>query len=116
MTTGKPVSAAFLAMALGALAAQALSSQAHADPAAGRKLVEEVCQQCHGLDGLALEADAPNLAGQNRSYLARQLWAFRAGERQDPKMSPSAVGLSDQDIIDVAEWYSSIDIAVKSPQ
>ena len=83
---------------------------------AGRTIVHEVCQQCHGLDGMALIDEAPNLAGQKRSYIARQLWAFRSGERNDPKMSPSAIGLSDEDIANVAEWYASIEVSVKPPE
>jgi cytochrome c553 len=115
---GKIRAAALLAGAalLGAALVVGTGGLAQADPSAGQRIVEQVCQQCHGLDGIALIDEAPNLSGQKRSYLARQLWAFRAGERQDPKMSPSAIGLSDQDIIDVSEWYSSVHITVEAPQ
>jgi cytochrome c553 len=91
-------------------------SAADADPVAGRKLAVEKCQPCHGIDGVALIPEAPNLAGQNRSYLAKQLWAFRSGERSDQKMSPVSTTLSDQDIIDAIDWYSSIRITVTVPQ
>jgi cytochrome c553 len=37
----------------------------------------------------------------------RQLEAFRDGVRQNPLMTPMATGLSDQDIADLAAWYSS---------
>ena len=103
----------FVAAAVFFVASQGAS---HADMAAGRAIVREVCQQCHGLDGMALIDEAPNLAGQKRSYIARQLWAFRSGERNDPKMSPSAIGLSDEDIANVAEWYASIEVSVKPPE
>lgn len=93
-----------------------LAGPANADLAAGKVIATRICQQCHGVDGLALVDEAPNLAGQKRSYLARQLRAFRAGERSDPKMSPTAIKLSDEDIADVAEWYSSIEFSVTPPE
>ena len=88
---------------------------AWADAAAGRAIAEEVCQQCHGLNGVALVEEAPNLSGQKRDYLINQLWAFRSGVRSNPTMSPSAIELSDQDIIDVADWYTSITFTVEMP-
>lgn len=104
------------AIALAGTAALAAAAPAAADPSIGRALAAETCQPCHGIDGVALIPEAPNLSGQNRSYLARQLWAFRAGERNDQKMSPAAQGLSDDDIIHLADWYSSIAVTVKAPE
>ncbi len=92
-----------------------LAAPAHADMQAGRAIATKICQQCHGVDGLALIDEAPNLAGQKGSYLARQLRAFRSGERSDPKMSPTAIRLSDDDIANVVEWYASIEVSVTPP-
>jgi cytochrome c553 len=86
-----------------------------ADASAGRKLAAEVCQPCHGIDGIAMIPEAPNLAGQNRSYMARQLWSFRSGDRSDQQMSPAAEGLSDDDIVNLIDWYSSIKITIGLP-
>ena len=86
-----------------------------ADPAAGKQKAR-MCQVCHGLDGIARQPDAPNLAGESPIYLERQLKAFRAGERKDPQMSVVAKGLSDTDIANVAAWYSSIEITAKMPE
>lgn len=108
-----PLAALATLMALATLLAAAPVT---ADRATGRGIAAEQCQPCHGIDGIALIPEAPNLAGQNRAYLARQLWAFRAGERSDQKMSPAARGLSDDDIIAVADWYSSIAITVTPPE
>ena len=107
------IAAARVMILAGAVAAAA---PAAADPAAGRQIATEKCQPCHGIDGMALIPEAPNLAGQNRSYLAKQLWAFRSGERRDQKMSPVAQGLSDDDIINLIDWYSSIGISVSVPE
>ena len=41
-----------------------------------------LCSSCHGSNGLGNQAlGAPRLAGQNSAYLARQLAAFRSGQR-----------------------------------
>lgn len=85
------------------------------DPVAGKQKAR-MCQVCHGLDGIARQPDAPNLAGESPIYLERQLKAFRAGERKDPQMSVVAKGLSDTDIANVAAWYSSIEITAKMPE
>ena len=59
------------------------------------------CAACHADDGGGNQAlGAPRLAGQSPGYLARQLRAFRAGDRVDPSGQMQAVsrGLSDPDI------------------
>jgi len=50
----------------------------------------------------------PNLAGQKEQYLAKQIKAFRDGTRQDPMMAPMVKSLSDQDIDNLAAYYSSL--------
>ncbi len=66
------------------------------------------CLACHGAEGISDYDIWPNLAGQNAAYLARQLRDFRAGHRRDPWMSPMAAPLSDQDIDDLADYFSSV--------
>jgi cytochrome c553 len=65
------------------------------------------CMACHGADGNSLNPEWPNLAGQHRSYIEKQLRHFKAGERQNPLMSPMAMVLSDEDIADLAAYFSS---------
>jgi cytochrome c553 len=65
------------------------------------------CSACHGMDGNSLNPEWPNLAGQGEVYLVRQLKAFHAGQRQNVLMSPMAAILSDQDMADLAAYYSS---------
>jgi cytochrome c553 len=83
------------------------------DIKAGAGLADK-CQICHGLDGLSKIAEAPNIAGQNEQYLVKQLTAFKSGERQNEMMSLVAPDLSDQDIEDLASYYSAIEIKVVS--
>jgi cytochrome c553 len=82
----------------------------------GRQKAQQVCAVCHGVDGIAKNPDAPNLAGDSQNYIEKQLKAFRSGERKQEQMSIIAQGLQDQDIRDVAKWYSSIKIKVELPQ
>jgi len=65
------------------------------------------CIACHGLDGNSANPEWPSIAGQNNAYLVRQLKAFRDGQRQNPLMTPMATPLSDQDIDDLAAYFSA---------
>jgi cytochrome c553 len=88
------------------------SSLALSSPALGEGSAEEgqakatPCIACHGVDGNSANPEWPNLAGQSAPYIVRQLKAFKAGERQNPLMSPMATPLSDDDIEDLAAYYS----------
>ena len=88
---------------------------AAADAAAGKSKAAQ-CTVCHGLDGLAKNPDAPNLAGDSANYIRKQLGAYRSGERKDPQMSIMAKDLSDDDIADLAAWYSSLKVTVEMPK
>ena len=65
------------------------------------------CMACHGPDGNSPNPEWPNIAGQHASYIEQQLRLFRAGERQNALMSPMAMILSDEDIADLAAFFSS---------
>ena len=86
-------------------------AEAQGDVKAGRQKAE-VCAVCHGLDGLAKIAEAPNLAGQTESYLVEQVTAFKTGERQNEMMSVVVQNLSPRDMEDLAAYYSAIEISV----
>lgn len=77
------------------------------DPAAG-KAKAAVCVGCHGANGISTNPLWPNLAGQKAPYIVKQLKAFRAGTRQDPLMGPIAKNLSDQDMEDLAAYFSGL--------
>ncbi len=87
-----------------------------ADAAAGKQKVQTTCAVCHGLDGIAKVPDAPNLAGESAIYIIKQLKAFRSGERQHEQMSIIAQGLSDDDIANLAAWFSSLKVTVEMPE
>ena len=66
------------------------------------------CLACHGAEGISDYDVWPDLAGQTTKYLTKQLRDFRSGRRHDPWMSPMAVALDDQDIDDLAAYFSSV--------
>ena len=101
---------------LAAYAVLALADAAQAaDPAAGRKKAA-TCAACHGINGIAKIADAPNLAGESATYLTKALNAYRDGKRQSEQMAIVAKRLSDGDIEDLAAWYAALKVTVTEPQ
>jgi cytochrome c553 len=90
------------------VAALPLTAAAKGDPVAG-KAKSVTCQACHGVDGKSIAPEYPNLAGQYASYMEKALRDYRDGRRTNVIMAPMAAGLSDQDIADLAAWYSKQD-------
>ncbi len=76
------------------------------DAAAGKEK-SQVCAACHGADGNSSVAIWPKLAGQQENYLREQIVAFRDGVREDLSMQPMVANLSDQDVADLAAYFSS---------
>ena len=98
------------------LALLAAGAAIAADAAAGKKKVQGTCAVCHGLDGIAKNPEAPNLAGENPTYIIKQLKAFKSGERKNDMMAIIAKDLSEDDMANVAAWYSRIKVTVEVPQ
>jgi cytochrome c553 len=71
---------------------------------------------CHGQNGLSTQPDAPNLAGQPAMYIRNALKAYQSGDRRHETMAMMAQTLSDEDIKNVAAWFSSIHIEAHLPR
>lgn len=82
---------------------------------AGRQKAIQMCVVCHGLNGIGVNPDVPNLAGESSLYLEKQLNAFRTGERKHEQMSIIAQGLKDEDVRDLVAWYSGLKVTVTVP-
>ena len=76
------------------------------DAAAGQKIVENNCAACHGMMGISVVPTQPNLAGQNVRYLFKQLRDFKTGYRINGIMQGQIAGLSEQDLANVAGYFS----------
>jgi cytochrome c553 len=63
------------------------------------------CAICHGSNRQG-QVDTPNLEGQPAAAVYKQLRDFKAGARTNAVMSPFAVRLSEQDMLDIAAYYS----------
>ncbi|MDC0449968.1 cytochrome c [Pelagibacteraceae bacterium] len=86
----------------------------------GKLKVQTVCVTCHGMNGQATGAGnsviIPNITAQEKNYMIARLKAYKAGEIKHPQMSVVAQMLTEQDINDVAEWYSKIKIQILDPE
>lgn len=66
------------------------------------------CFACHGTDGNSVDPQYPRLAGQYNMYLQQVLHEYKDGQRENPIMKGMVATLSDQDIEDVAAYFSSL--------
>jgi cytochrome c553 len=70
-----------------------------------------MCIGCHGIPGYRASFpqvhQVPMIAGQNAKYIESALDAYRKGDRKHPTMRAVATSLTDQDIADLAAFYSS---------
>ena len=64
------------------------------------------CVGCHGADGNSVVPNFPKIAGQHAAYLEKALKDYRDGFRRDASMAAFARGLTDQEIKDLATFYS----------
>lgn len=66
------------------------------------------CTDCHGADGnQPLDPTYPKIGGQYADYLGHALQQYRSGARDHSLMSNQAQGLTDQQIADLAAFFSS---------
>jgi cytochrome c553 len=87
----------------------AQASELMGDPRAAKGKVS-MCIGCHGVQGYRASFPeiyrVPMLGGQNAKYIELALKAYRKGDRKHPTMRSIAISLSDQDIADLAAYYS----------
>jgi len=88
------------------LAALALSAGARADSIEEKA---QVCAACHGENGVPPQQPfpVPVIWGQELGYLFFQLRDFRSGARKNDQMSPIAQGLDPNDLMPLAQYFSS---------
>lgn len=86
---------------------------AAADPVGDAKAADNkvaMCIGCHGIPGYKATFPevypVPMLGGQSAKYIENALNAYKKGDRKNPSMRGIAMGLSDQDIVDLAAYYS----------
>lgn len=63
------------------------------------------CAACHGTNGNSV-GGTPVLAGLNPDYFIRQMDAFKSGSRTSTVMHRHAKGLTQQEIVELADHFS----------
>lgn len=82
---------------------------AQGDPEAGAIKAAQ-CSGCHGIPGWRNAYPAyhvPRLGGQHPAYIIAALQAYKNGTREHSTMHAIAVGLSDQDMADLAAFFGN---------
>lgn len=92
------------------------TASAKGDAATG-KTKAAACEACHGTDGNGIAPNYPALAGQYQDYLEQALHEYQSGQGNHPAvgthrtnaiMNGMAAPLNDQDIEDLAAYFSSL--------
>lgn len=72
------------------------------------------CLACHGVNGNSTMPGVPSLAAQNARYIYLQLRDYQEGRRDNPMMSPMAVGLSRTEMQELANYFSQQKLSSKN--
>jgi cytochrome c553 len=104
----KPLAVLLLAAAASA-ASTAGAAEIVANPKAAPNKIEQ-CIGCHGIPGYKATFPevyaVPMIGGQSAKYIEAALQAYKKGDRKHPSMRGIAASLSDQDMADIAAYYS----------
>ena len=87
------------------------------NPVAGAQKIQ-MCAGCHGIEGWRTAYPevykVPKIGGQHAAYLIKALQEYKSGERSHPSMRAIAASLTDQDMADLAAYYSAAMASVAS--
>ncbi len=72
------------------------------------KKIAATCAACHGVKGISENPLFPNLAGQKREYLKKQLLDFKNDLRKDPVMTAQAKMLSEKDVEEISKYFADM--------
>jgi cytochrome c553 len=90
-----------------------------ADQARAEEIVQGKCFICHGIEGESSSPVFPRLAGQNATYVARQLADYHSGKRKSTTMKPMVEDLTPADFQALGAYFASrptIGHAVADPE
>jgi len=97
----------------------ALAQDIKGDAKAGESK-NAMCIGCHGIKGYQASFPevykVPMISGQSAKYIASSLNAYKKGERKHPSMRGIAETLSDQDMADLAAYYSTSGVVAGAQQ
>lgn len=85
----------------------AIKLRSSAGDAANGKDKSQLCQGCHGAEGISVEPLAPKLAGQYSEYIVKEVRNYQAGVRTHQIMNAMAATLTDEELIDIGNFFAS---------
>lgn len=104
------LAATLAAMAAIPVFASAQLAAPSGDATAGGKK-NQMCTGCHGIVGWRTAYPevykVPKIGGQHAAYIVKALQEYKTGERSHPSMRAIAASLSEQDMADLAAYYSA---------
>ncbi|MDO8902976.1 cytochrome c [Hydrogenophaga sp.] len=92
---------------------------AQADEARAKKIAGGSCFLCHGANGESTSEAFPRLAGQHAGYIARQLEAFKSGQRKSTAMADMVARLTPDEMQALGAYYEKMSLPreeAKDPQ
>lgn len=92
---------------------------AQADEARAKKIAGGSCFLCHGAQGESTSEVFPRLAGQHSEYMAKQLNAFKSGQRKSTAMTEMVSKLTPDEMLALGKYYEKFSIPreeAKDPQ
>lgn len=97
------------AVAVSFVTVSAQAQDVKGDPKVG-ETKNAMCIGCHGIKGYQASFPevykVPMISGQSAKYIVSALNAYKKGDRKHPSMRAIAETLSDQDMADLAAYYS----------
>lgn len=81
---------------------------AQADEARAKRIAGGSCFLCHGANGESTSEVFPRLAGQNAEYIAKQLKAFKTGQRKSSAMADMSSRLTDDEMLALGKYYEKM--------
>lgn len=86
------------------------SVHAQADEARAKKIAGGSCFLCHGANGESTSEVFPRLAGQNAEYVAKQLAAFKSGQRKSTAMADMVAKLTPDEMLALGHYYQKMEL------
>jgi|TARA_B110000438_G_C15592896_1_gene554675 cytochrome c553 len=81
-----------------------------------KKIINNLCIACHAIDGNSVISVNPKLAGQHAAYISKQLNNFKSGLRENIVMAGMVANLTEEDMINLGNYFSEQDILLSSAQ
>ncbi|HMN91755.1 MAG TPA: c-type cytochrome [Hydrogenophaga sp.] len=86
------------------------AAHAQADEARAKRIAGGSCFLCHGANGESTSEVFPRLAGQNAEYIAKQLEAFKSGQRKSTAMAGMVTQLTPDEMLALGRYYEKMEL------